>query len=270
MTSSLTKEYSLVPALDPKEKSLSPASFFPAIPIALGDALDLITYTPLDVTLQVSKLTPGVLDEIGVPAVRRNSQAAPQGLLIVYLSVAVFNQDLEPWLNFDKVPFAVEAEATPNDSPTRITLGFRGFLEYLRLSINFRKKSMTVNSPKRFVLPQSDHRHIPMPSSIVQAEELIDAGSYSSSVALVAAGLEQSLLRPTYLSSSSSVATLKNLTNTVMSLTKDETLTRDLAEIYYIRNRVVHGHEKEEVSETEARRVLSRAKKIIRKTSRST
>jgi hypothetical protein len=267
MTAANSRKYDLVPATDPSEPPVAPVGFFPAIPITLGEAQTPVVYATIDVTLQVSVVSPALLEKMGVPSPRPREHGSPKGLVLIYLSTTVLDRDLEPWFRLDKVPFSVPSTTPQDIGRSRATLGFRGFLSNLKLAIDFPKKVLSISSPQRFLLPSRSSREPLMPSSILQAEDLISSGSYSSGVALTVSGLEE-LLSPEETFSSSSVA-LASLTDIVRFITADDTLARALADVYALRNRAVHGSEDQALTRAEARKALSVAKRIIRATHRS-
>jgi hypothetical protein len=267
MKHKLSRNFRLVPALEPQEGTLSPAAFFPAIPVSIGEMSQPIVYATLDVSLQISRLSPQLLKQANIPSIDADHPASPQGIILLHLPVTIRDQDLEPWLYFRNIPFSIAPELGTGTNASQMVLGSRGFLAHIRLSIDFPRKTMRITPPRRFLVAQPPSRAVAMPSSLVQAEDLIDAGSYSSAVVLIASGLEQSLLPPMRGMYSSS--TSGELAESVRRSTGDPALSNAVLQMYGVRNRAVHGTEQDRITEAEAREVLSTAKRLLRKSQQS-
>lgn len=267
MKPSLSRKFRLVPALEPHEGTLSPAAFFPAIPVNVGDVSHHIVYATLDVSLQISRLGPEVLKQAHIPPVKTSQPSSPQGLVLVDVPLTVLDQDLGPWLYFRKIPFSVSPQLGIGTNPAQIVLGSRGFLAYLRVSLDFPRKAMTITPPRRFLIDRPPSSSVGMPSSFTQAEDLIDAGSYSSAVVLTTTGLEQTVLPTTYslYPSSGSGRVAEILEQTAA----DPAMSTAVLRMYEVRNRAVHGPEADRITEAEARQVLSTAKQMLRKIRKS-
>jgi len=258
MTSSRASTYDLVPAVPPLWGRFAPTFYFPAIPVRLGPEWSQVVYARIDVGLPISQMDTSLSHHLMTTGFA--SYGATRAA-----NVTVLRADHSPWLMVGTVPFEVVQHFGEHRSHP-VTLGFESFLAYLRITFNFPKRSFTITAPQRLILPLRSESQVPMPDSVLEAERLIAAGSYSSGVASLLTGLMEALPSSSFGVSSSSASYLSSI---VASSTGDPALGDLATRIADLRNRAVHGGEGEQPSEAEARTALKATKKVINALRRS-
>lgn len=268
MTSKLSRNYELLPTLDPNATPLSPSAYFPAIPIQLVNTVSDVVFATIDVSLQVS-----LVDRDFAEKMQLDSSLKDQNVKLsdqsgyMRTTIIVLEPSLQPWLKFPRVPLGFMSSARKIQDPSKVVLGYKSFLAYLRLAIDFPKRTITLTGQKRFLFSETPPSKPLIPSGIAEAEDLIKVGSYTSGCALLVAGLEQWLLQSevTLLPSSASA---EDFQQGIRHLTGDLSFAHDIDEMYRLRNLAIHGTQSDPITEVEARAALATAKRIIRKAKR--
>jgi hypothetical protein len=269
MTSKLSQNFELLPSLDPNGAPLSPSAYFPAIPIQIGNTLGDIVFATIDISLQVSLVERDFAEkmQIGFSLKDQNIKLSDKfGYMMT--TIIVLEPTLQPWLKFNRVPFGIMSNARKFQDSSKVVLGYKSFLAYLRLVIDFPKRTLTLTGLKDFLFSETPPNKPLIPSGIVEAEDLIESGSFTSGSALLVAGLEQWLLQSNTINLSSPVSA-ESLKQGVRLLTGDSSFAHEIDEMYKLRNLAIHGTRSDPIiTEEEARTALATAKRIIRKTKR--
>ena len=197
MTSQLSKKYKLLPTLDPNAAPLSPSAYFPAIPIKFIDSNRETVFATFDINLQVSLVDPDLADDLYIKFFKVETEEKFSDTSgIITSTIIILEPNLQPWLRFDKVPFSIISDARKEQDQSKVILGYKSLLAYLRLAIDYPKRTFTLTGQKRFLfIPETTSRSTLIPQGVVEAERLIRSGSYSSGSALLVASLEQWVLQ---------------------------------------------------------------------------
>jgi hypothetical protein len=268
MSRTTSKTFELIPSVQSRADLPAPIAFVPALPVRLQEVPGVVQYAVVDTGAKISSISSVLIPDIGSlkqSVVRQSIIAMAEGRLtveIVKFSIILCDVGFSPWLRLKDVPFVLLPGKEPS-TQSSIVLGVDDCLSNLRLDIDFPNRRIKVLASSRFLASENETIQPNIPSRIKEGEKLIEFGSYNAAVAMIAAGLEESLI---------------NFTGTPLEdrgrfgewhnfLARGEMgadLRKEIIELMNIRNRAVHGPLAGSISEEDARKVLQKAKAIIR------
>lgn len=189
--------YKLIPSKQSRSDSTGPMSFIPAIPVRLKDEQDRLQYALIDTAAEISVIDESLLkntDSDNNPysyANVRDVTGITIKLKIIYMELIVCNPIGEPWLAFHNVPFVVR-KTKPIDRPG-ILIGYDSALSNLRLSLDFPRKELRISAPIDFEVRSEKSSKQYLPSSLIEADNLIRMGSYRAALPMIISALEEVL-----------------------------------------------------------------------------
>ncbi|MBI9086699.1 MAG: hypothetical protein JEZ11_24090 [Desulfobacterales bacterium] len=254
--------YKLIPSKQSRSNSTAPMSFIPAIPVRLKADQDRLQYALIDTTAEISVIDESILKNMDSKS-KPYSYANVQGvtgiiakLKIIYMELIVCTPIGEPWLAFHNVPFVV-TKTKPIDRPGML-IGYDSALSNLRLSLDFPRKELRISAPIDFELLSEKSSKQYLPSSIIEAENLIRMGSYRAALPMIISALEEVL--------SSKIAE-NNHRSPISYLMNQNWLSNrmkgELKKAIDLRNHAVHGFDLIPIKKKEAQSAMRTIKTII-------
>lgn len=189
--------YKLIPSKQSRSNSTAPMSFIPAIPVRLKDDQDRLHYALIDTGAEISVIDESILENIASKyttysyAKVRDVSGRMNQLRIIYMELIICTPIGEPWLSFHNVPCAV-TKTKPIGRPG-ILIGYDSVLSNLRLSLDFPRKELRISAPIDFELLSEKSSKQYLPSSLIEAENLIRMGSHQAALPLIISALEEAL-----------------------------------------------------------------------------
>ena len=254
--------YKLIPSKQSRSNSTAPMSFIPAIPVILKGERATLQYALIDTSAEISVIDKSVMEHMDLEykvysfAKARGTSGRITDLKVIYIELIVCSPIGEPWLEFHNVPFVV-TETNSNDKPD-IVIGYDSVLANLRLSLDFPRKELRISAPIEFELLSEKSSKQLLPSSLIEAENLIRMGSYRAALPMIISGLEEVL---------SSKIDEMNLTKPISYLINQNWLSNrmkgELRKAIDLRNHAVHGFGLVEIKKKDAQSAMRTIKKII-------
>ena len=254
--------YKLIPSKQSQSNSTAPLSFIPAIPVILKGEQSTLQYALIDTSAEVSEIDESIIANMDLKS-RVYSSAKVQDtsgrkavIKVLYVELIVCGPIGEPWLEFHNVPFVV-TKTNSIDKPD-IVIGYDSVLAHLRLSLDFPRKELRISAPIEFELLSEMGSKQFLPSSIIEAENLIRMGSYRSALPMMISGLEEVL---------SSKIDERNLRKPISYLMNQNWLSTkmkgELRKSIDLRNHAVHGLGFVQIKKKDAQSAMRTIKKII-------
>lgn len=258
---SKSQKYQLVPVLGRDDDPLAPVAFMPALPVRLKNAQDVQLYAPIDTRAAVGRIQAEVAERLKLRIVRRGSHGA-----IAQTRLVICDANFQPWIELRDVPFRLTPPGSKDESDVEVVLGFNACLSNLRLTINYRSRTMTVSAPPRLRVERSRELRAPVSERLQEGEQLISIGSYSAAIAMLTAGLEEVVAR--HLALAGDDLGKRNVfvrAREVLARQAASTkLSEYLATVMKWRNRAVHGSESDRPTERDARLTKSYVRQLAR------
>lgn len=232
--------YKLIPSKQSRIDSHAPVFFVPALPIRLDKEGGDLHYAMVDATAEISVVHRSLLKNMLTYNkthdfyVLRGKTSELIEAEIILIPLFLCTPTGIPWLEFNDVPFAVIDQNLIEHQ--RLLLGYDSFLSKLRLSFDFPKNEMRVSAPIEFELSGTKTAKYHLPSSIVEAENLIRMGSYKAALPMIMAGLEEVLITKYGESFQRKPITQLLQQNWISNKSKSE-----LKKAINLRNHAVHG-----------------------------
>lgn len=257
--------YKLIPSKQSRSNSSAPMSFIPALPVKLNKESGDLHYAILDATAEISVADESILKNIN-HNVRPYKYTKEQDSVyqisnanIIYISIFLCTPVGEPWLNFHEVPLVITKRKMYDHR--RLVLGYDSILSNLRLTFNFPKKELRVSAPIDLEVLTETGANYFLPSSIIEAENLIRMGSYRAALPMIVSGLEEVLIYQV-------AGTMSNGKSKPISYLLDQNwlskkTKTDLKKIIELRNHAVHGLGLVKIEKKETQVALRLIKKII-------
>lgn len=234
--------FKLVPSVQMREEIPAPFSFRPALPVELAfieTEKNINTYAIIDTNAEVSVLPSDFAKVLGISMKNSTGQLkikTANGVIssyIVNIDLIIYDNESSPWLNFHAVPFVVLPIIK------QVLLGYDSCLSNLKLTIDFEKESLRLSAPSRFLIQPTDKVRYEMPLRILEGKNLIKSGNYNAAVVVIAAGLEEAILK--YLDVRPKYPTLGKLTQLLSEQGFPPQVQQLLNKLIPLRNNAVHG-----------------------------
>lgn len=254
--------YKLIPSKQSRVDSLAPMFFVPALPIRLEQEQGDLHYAMIDATAEISVVHRSLLTDIKKHKktydylVVRGSTSQATEAEIILISLFLCTPIGEPWLEFNDVPFAIIDQNLIEHQ--RLLLGYDMFLSKLRLALDFPRKELRVSAPIEFEISEAKSSKHYLPSSIIEAENLIRMGSYKAALPMIVAGLEKVLV--TKFAEINHRRPISYLLNQNWLSNKAKS---DLKKVIDLRNHAVHGFGLVPIKNKEAQMALKTIIRII-------
>jgi hypothetical protein len=234
-------------------------TLFPAVPVRINGHDGEPRYALVDTSAAVSRISNTLWHRLSVTAQNdaRHRSDRPR------LSLTVCDEDFRPWLNFPGVPFELDASGEPGpDDSEDLVLGFESCLANLRVSVDYPGRVLTISSSARWLIPTplNSIGEISVPRRIEEGKELLKRGAYSSAVAMLVAGLEELLLSRRPGGALTVGVSSHRLLEWPAKTPKSQQAVQFLDSL---RNRAVHGRERDAISRAEAQQAFRKAKLLI-------
>ncbi len=253
--------YKLIPSKQSRSNSTAPMSFIPALPVRLNRVQDELHYALLDPTKEISMVDISIFDNIDntsspyTYAQIRDQYNQMKTVKVINISVFLCSPTGEPWLEFHYVPFIIAMRDMMDNQ--HLILGYDSLLSHLRLTLDFPRKELRVSTPIGFEILLTKKGKQYLPSSIIDAENLINIGSYQASLPMIVFGLEEVLMTKFNEIKNQPITYLLEQ-NWLSNKTKS-----DLKKILELRNHAVHGFGLVKIEKKDAQMALRTIKKII-------
>jgi hypothetical protein len=254
--------YKLIPSKQSRIDSHAPMFFVPALPVRLEQEHGDLHYAMVDATAEISVAHRSLLTNVKHYKktydhyLLRGSTSRSKEAEIILISLFLCTPIGEPWLEFHDVPFAlIDQNLTEHQ---RLFLGHDSFLSKLRLSLDFPRKEVRVSAPVEFeILVAKSTKHY-LPSSIMEAENLISMGSYKAALPMIVAGLEEILVTKFDEINHRKPISYLLEQNFLSNQTKS-----DLKKVVDLRNHAVHGFGLVPIEKKQAKMALRTIIRII-------
>ena len=254
--------YKLIPSKQSRSNSTASMSFIPAIPVILKKEQSTLQYALIDTTAEVSMIDKSIIANMDLiskvysSGKVRDMSGGTSVFEVLYIELIICGPLGEPWIEFHNVPFVV-TKTNSIDKPD-IVIGYDSVLAHLRLSLDFPRKELRISAPVEFeVLSEKGSKQF-LPSSIIEAENLIRMGSYRSALPMIISGLEEVL---------SSKIDERNLRKPINYLMNQNWLSNrmkgELRKAIDLKNHAVHGLGLVKIRKNEAQSAMRTIKKII-------
>ena len=175
------------------------------------------------------------------------------------ITVVICDRDFNPWLRFTQIPVSVINGAGDDDDHNECILGFDSLLAHLRLKVDYPAKLMTLSSRSEFLISDTPPGITTSSSRITEANNLLKAGSFDAAVIMFSAALEETIAQ--FLETQKDVQSIDLaskpglLRKFSMSIDLSPKLRGDLEARVAVRNKVVHGSNRERVTRRDAEEV---------------
>jgi len=255
--------YKLIPSKQSLSNSAAPMSFIPAIPVRLkGEQGTLLQYALIDTSAEISVIDESIMENMDLKSKAYSSTKVQDmsgritNLIVIHIELIVCAPLGEPWIEFHNVPFVV-TKTNSIDKPS-IIIGYDSVLANLRLSIDFPRKELRISAPIEFELFSEKSSKQFLPSSLIEAENLIRMASYRAALPMIISGLEEVL---------SSKIDERNLRRPISYLMNQNWLSNrmkgELKKAIDLRNHAVHGLGLIQIKKKDAQNAMRTIKKII-------
>ena len=254
--------YKLIPSKQSRSNSKAPMSFIPAIPVRLKGEQGRLQYALIDTAAEISVIDESIIENMDSKskpysyAKVRDVRGILNDLKVIYIELIVCDPIGEPWIELHNVPFVV-TKANSIDKPS-ILIGYDSVLSNLRLSIDYPRKELRISAPIDFELLSEKSSKQYLPSSLIEAENLIQMGSYRAALPMIISGLEEVL---------SSKIDENNFKRPIKYLMDQNWLSNrmkgELKKAMDLRNHAVHGFGLVQIKKKDAQSAMRTIKKII-------
>lgn len=260
-----SNSFKLVPSVQMREEIPAPFSFMPALPVELAfieTEKNIKTYAIIDTSAEVSVLPLDFAKVLELSVKNSTGQhridtaGGVVSCYMVNIDLIICDNESSPWLNFHAVPFVV--------MPTikQLLLGYDSCLSNLKLMIDFEKEAFRLSAPSRFLIQPTDKVRYEMPLRILEGKNLIKSGNYNAAVVVIAAGLEEAILK--YLDVRPKYPTLGKLTQLLSEQDFPPQVQQLLNKLIPLRNNAVHGPLDKAITLKDAKAALDIATKVIK------
>jgi len=254
--------YKLIPSIQSRSNSTAPMSFIPAVPVILKGEQSTLQYALIDTSAEISVIDKSIVENMDLEskvyssAKIRDVSGRTTTHKVLYIELIVCGPIAEPWIEFHNVPFVV-TKTNSIDKPG-IVIGYDSILAHLRLSFDFPRKELRISAPIEFELLSEKSSKQFLPSSIIEAENLIRMGSYRAALPMIISGLEEVL---------SSKIDERNLRKPISYLMNQNWLSdgmkSELRKAIDLRNHSVHGLGLVQIKKKDVQNAMRSIKKII-------
>jgi len=255
--------YKMIPSKQSRSDSSAPIFFVPALPVRLEQQKNDLHYAMVDTTAEISVAHRSLLKNLKHYKktydyyVIRGSTSRIKEAEIVLVSLFLCTPLGEPWLEFNDVPFAIIEQNLSKYQ--RLLLGYDSFLSKLRLSLDYHKKEARVSAPIEFEIFEAKSTKHYLPSSILEAENLIHMGSYKAALPMIVSGLEEVLITRV----AGTISHGKPITYLLNQNWLSNKVKSDLKKVVNLRNHAVHGFGLISIEKKEAQMALRTIIRII-------